>query len=292
MLFLGIVLSLFFLILSSADGRTDNYYARFTTPKQQSLILGTSRSAQGIMPSVVDSICGTKIYNYSFTVAHSPYGKVYLNSIKNKLDKTKGGGVFILAVDPWSISSGTEDPNDEKHFRELNKCLDNTTWVNMSPNFMYLINNFKGKYYTLLEFKDKSTFLHDDGWLEVSVNMSEKAKENRLKGKLNHYKKNYLNNYKFSSLRFEYLKKTAEYLSDYGNVYFVRLPIHPELMQIENEFMPNFNKVIDEIESIGNGYLDLTYLNDSLIYTDGNHLYKESAKQVSVIISNWIKSKH
>lgn len=291
-LFSGIVLSLFFLILSTADGRTDNFYLRFTSNKQKSLILGTSRSAQGIIPSIIDSLCGTKMYNYSFTVAHSPYGEVYFESIKKKIDKSSREGVFIITVDPWSISSATVDPNDEKNFRENDKCLDNTKWVNMSPNFMYLINNFKGKYYSLLEFKGGKTVLHPDGWLEVTVEMSKEAKENRLKGKLKEYKEKYLSKYKYSSLRFEYLKQIADYLSTYGKVYFVRLPIHPELMKVEEEYMPDFNDMIKQMEVMGYKYLDITNQNGSFVYTDGNHLCKKSAEEVSVLISDWINVNH
>ena len=86
-LILSVLIGCIFLVLNKADGGTDPFYIRFTTPKQQNLILGTSRAAQGLQPHVFDSICNVNFYNYSFTIAHSPYGPTYLNSIKKKLNK-------------------------------------------------------------------------------------------------------------------------------------------------------------------------------------------------------------
>ena len=46
----------------------NNFYLRFTSPKHNSLIIGTSRSAQGIHPNIIDSILNLEdinsIYNY------------------------------------------------------------------------------------------------------------------------------------------------------------------------------------------------------------------------------------
>mgnify|MGYP000926467929 CR=1 FL=1 len=98
----------------------------------------------------------------------------------------------------------------------------------------------------------------------------------------------YQKTYKFSQVRFEYLVKTIEYLNDYGDVYLVRLPISPRLMEIENSLMPDFNSKINEILIPTEGYLDLTTNNNLFDYTDGVHLYKESGKQVTDEISKWI----
>ena len=51
-----LVLVSFVLVLTRADGSTDPFYTRFTTPRQNNLILGTSRAAQGVQPGILDSI--------------------------------------------------------------------------------------------------------------------------------------------------------------------------------------------------------------------------------------------
>jgi zona occludens toxin (predicted ATPase) len=101
-LFLCAVICL--LVLSRANGESDAYYERLTTPAQTSLIIGTSRSAQGILPSILNSELGrSDIYNFSFTISHSPYGPVYLDRIDQKLLKNSKNGIFILSVDRFYL---------------------------------------------------------------------------------------------------------------------------------------------------------------------------------------------
>ena len=113
------------MIMSTADGNTDPFYVRFTSPKQQNMILGTSRAAQGLQPEVFDEILMRSINNFAFTIAHSPFGKVYFESIKRKHNQRRGG-LFVIAVDPWSISSWSSDPNNLSVFRENRLCLNKT----------------------------------------------------------------------------------------------------------------------------------------------------------------------
>ena len=70
---------LFYSIFIQVDGNTDPYYKRFTTPTNNSLILGVSKAAQGLQPQVFNNILNRKdLFNYSFTISSSPYGKLYL----------------------------------------------------------------------------------------------------------------------------------------------------------------------------------------------------------------------
>jgi hypothetical protein len=91
-------------------------------------------------------------------------------------------------------------------------------------------------------------------------------------------------------VRLNYLIQTINFLKDYGKVYVVRLPVSPQMFLIEQELMPNFNDVIHPAIISANGYFDLTSDNHLCQFTDGNHLWKESGKQVSVKIAEWIKS--
>lgn len=276
-------------VLSRADGYTDPFYIRFTTPKQSSLILGSSRAAQGLVPAVFNEQLDHDFFNYSFTIDHSPFGPVYLESIKKKLDSNERDGIFIITIEPWSICSITNDPTDSLNFRERNLCLGNTSEVNMNPNFFYLIKNLKGSYYTIVRSYDESMYLHKDGWLEVSVPMNLVTVNKRIAEKTVSYRDTNLPKYKFSELRLTYLKKTVEYLNQHGKVYLVRLPIHQEIFEIENELMPNLKDKLNEVIPLTYGYYDMTSKNSDYQYTDGNHLYKESAKVVSMEIANWIK---
>ena len=286
-----ISLSTFIIILSSTNGYSDPFYIRFTTPKQQNLILGTSRAAQGLQPHVFKQLMDLDIYNYAFTVSQSPYGPIYLESIKNKLDRNSENGIFIITVDPWSISSKTLNPNDIKHFRENELCVGNTPMVDSKPNFQYLFNNLSGKYADIL-LKDikSSMFLHENGWLEVTISMDSTKVKKRIDSKIENYREN-LSKWKYSSLRLEYLKKTILFLKNYGKVYLIRLPVHERMMKIENELTMNFDEKIKKVVPLADGYFDMTPSNIKFNYTDGNHLHKKSGRLVSEEIVNWIKAK-
>lgn len=286
-----IILIIFFWICSKANGYTDPFYIRFTTPKQNSLILGTSRAAQGLQPKVFNAVLNKNILNYSFTVAHSPFGATYLSSIRKKVNPKSKNGTFIITVDPWSLSSFTKTPDDSLSFRELKLALKNTPFVNVNPNIIYLINNWNKKYYEIIANKKSKMFLHKDGWLEVNINLDSIDVVKNIDNKAKTYREKMLPKAQFSKTRFSYLKKTINFLKNHGNVYLVRLPIHPKIMQIENELMPNFNNDIKEALALTNGYLDLTYKNNDFSYTDGNHLHKTSGKIVSEIIASWVYEK-
>jgi hypothetical protein len=286
----SLVLAIFLLLLSNADGYTDSFYKRFTTKKQDNLILGTSRGAQGLQPIIFQEILAKNILNYSFTLKQSPFGPVYLNSIKKKLNSDTKDGIFIVTVDPWSISSNTKNTNDVDNFEENSLCLGNTSIVNMNPNFEYLLKNLSGKYYTVI-CPSTNSFLHDDGWLEITIPMDSFSISKRLEKKINDYRINNLPFFHFSTLRLDYLKKTIELLKLHGKVYMVRLPIHPKMFEIELKLLPEFNKIISPIAKMTNGYLDMSNENNCFQYTDGNHLYKKSGQLVSKKIAEWIKSK-
>ncbi|QQS30397.1 MAG: hypothetical protein IPM47_05465 [Sphingobacteriales bacterium] len=272
-----------------AGGYTDPFYVRFTTPKQKNLIIGTSRAAQGLQPEIFNKILNANIYNYAFSVTHSPFGKVYYESILKKHNKEKNG-IFIITVDPWSISSWCKDPNDLNQFRENELCLNNTRYVNLYPNLEYLYKNLNGKYIDIILPPSKNMFLHNNGWLEVSgIPMDSASVNQRILDKIATYRTEYLPKTKFSQVRLDYLLQTVKYLKNYGKVFLVRLPVHRDMLEIEDKIMPDFNNVIEKAIALSDDYLDLTTKNDDFIYTDGNHLYKSSGKEVSELIANWIK---
>ncbi len=288
LLFLVVVTGGFLLILTRANGFTDPFYVRFTTPPQQNMIIGTSRSAQGIVPSSFKSILKKELFNYSFTAGHSPYGPIYLNSIKKKLDPSTKDGIFILSIDPWAISAGTGDPNSASEFLENDLMLANMETVNSNPNFEYLLQELKGNYHLTLFNSNTVTFLHQDGWLEVTIPMDSSSVAIRTIRKIKNYRTENLPNMKISQTRIDYLNQTIDFLKSYGKVYLVRLPIGEELLEIENEYSANFDDLMRASIERADGYLDLTKRDERFLFTDGNHLWKDSALEVSNIIAAWI----
>ena len=290
LVFMFFLSGVFIWICSKADGYTDPFYIRFTTPKQENLILGTSRAAQGLQPAVFQTILNKQIYNYAFTVAHSPFGSTYLKSIKNKIKPNTKNGTFIITVDPWSLSSWTDIPNDSLSFRELKLCLSNTNIVNLNPNPFYLLKNWNDKYYKILTNRTTKMFLHTNGWLEVNFDMDSITVQKKTEDMVRTYRQDHLPNTNFSANRYTSLVETISFLENHGKVYLVRLPIDSQLMEVEKELRPCFTNNIQNAIDMSSGYLDLTKQNDNFRYIDGNHLSKDSGKIVSEIIAKWIRT--
>ena len=275
-----------------ADGDADHYYARFATPVQSSLILGTSKAAQGLQPAIINEVLGRKdIYNYSFTLPHSSFGPSYLNSIKKKVNPKTKNGVFIITVDPFSVSAKLENLNDSSNFRENGRFISIEN-VTSKPNLSYLLHHYPHQYIYLLTHKldyVHNDYLHDDGWAEINLPMNEDIVKTRTQAKIEEYAKN-RNQFDFSKVRFAYLEKTIKFLQQHGKVYLVRLPVLTPLWELEDMTVPDFeNKMTYLSEKFQIEYLKMDKSRDSLVYFDGYHLYKTSGKHVSKELGDWIK---
>ncbi|HPE82607.1 MAG: hypothetical protein KDC94_07615 [Aequorivita sp.] len=283
---LVIITSVYFVFLQ-ADGKSDPFYLRTTTPKQSSLILGTSKAAQGLMPEVLNPYLKKDIYNFSFTVAHSPFGPAYLSAIEKKLERNSKNGVFIVTVDPWSISSDGIDPNDENQFGESKSFMGTLSSFSSKPNVSYMLNNYGDNYIKIL-LNFSLMEVHCDGWLEVFPPMDSTSVKSRIAGNIQEQKAK-LKDYNFSQTRYEYLKKTIEILKSHGKVYLVKLPVDTRIAAIEARLLPNFDEKIDALaESVSVPYLNLMNSDTKFTFTDGIHLYKDSAKDVSDELGKWI----
>ncbi len=284
-----VILGFIIIVFLQIDGKNDKYYLRISSGKQSSLIVGTSRAAQGINPSILNSYLGRNdIYNFSFSNLHSPFGEVYFNRIKQKIDTSnKINGIFIITIDPWSISIDTTKEID--YYREEKTFLYGLKEVNSHPNLTYLIKYYEDKHINILN-SSNSYELHSDGWLEVKITMDSASIDKRTKLKIKEYISTKLNTNKYSKYREENLLKTIDLLRRFGRVILLRLPIDKELLAVENKYMPDFSKKINSISKEKKvDFIDLTNLNNSLKFTDGSHLYKESSEVISRIIAKKIK---
>ena len=291
-IFSTILIAGFVAVLFRANENTDEFYYRFATPKQSSLVIGTSRAAQGINPSIINAqLNRSDIFNYAFTNDHSPYGAIYLRSIQKKLNEKNTLGIFILAVDPWCLSSDKKAPEDETLFRENGLMLDRLSAVSMRPNVFYLMQFYQKPYSHLLTgTHDEELVLKRDGWLEVNVPMDSASVLRRTTSRMKDYREKVVPSYAPSNLRMHYLQETISYLKNRGDVYLVRLPVSAEMKEIEDGFYPQFDDQIAMISAQHNvPFLNMRNENMNCTFTDGNHLSKYSAQEVSERIATFIK---
>lgn len=285
--FLGICFISFSIVFSLADGSTDYYYIKFTSKKQKSLIVGSSRAAQGMIPKYIEaSHTGDGLYNYAFTL-HSAYGNAYYSSIDRKLDKQGKEGLFLVCVNPWTLSSTTINPEDSLNFRERGSFIDKTHFVNMKPNMEYLTESYEGMNINILLNKVRkgeyqTYFTHENGWLEVTIESDLISRENRTAKKIESYIEQLKEYSGMSKNRVYYLKKTIDLLKNHGRVFIVRLPISEAMLKIEEQLIPEFDAIIEDIaQDYKIEYINGMLLRHEYQYTDGHHLDIESAKAFS-----------
>lgn len=280
-----------------ADGKFDPYYIRFTNGQHQSMIVGTSRAAQGLNPSVMNEILEdyTAIGNFAFTSENSPYGSVYLEAIRRKVDTTAAynkKNVFILCVSPWSIMTFNNETDDTSKFREQHLFLAKIKSVDKKgkPNFEYLTKEYTQSWGKILYNPvDNHAFLHDNGWLEIRVPMDSLSLQKRIAEKVADYN-NLSRVSRFSPNRIQYLEQTIQFLKKYGSIYLVRLPTSESIADIENKLMPEFDdKMIGLSKKYDAQYWSFFTENADYEYTDGNHLYYQSSLKVSKKLANMIE---
>lgn len=261
-------------------GGVDAFYGRFASPPAGSLILGTSRAAQGIRPAVLAARLGGQfegpLLNYAFTLTHSPYGPAYLASIRRKLRPEVRHGLFIVAVDPWSLSlTGPEDvfPEDNSFIGQLHE-------VSQSPNLVYLTRYQTKPLYRLpLDFATATERLHPDGWLEVNIGLDSAQVRARTARKLLDYRQLAATQH-LSAGRLAALRQTIEFLKPHGRVVLVRLPIGLGLRALEQQYQPGFDARMRKLATtLAVPYFDYTAA--PYPTTDGNHLQKTASKKFS-----------
>ena len=261
-------------------GQVDAFYGRFTSPRAGSLVLGTSRAAQGIQPAVLAARLGGHfdgpLLNYSFTLTHSPYGPAYLRSIQRKLRPEVKNGLFIVAVDPWSLSL----TGPEGAFPEDNSFIGQLHQVSQNPNLPYLARyQTKPFYRLLLDYATATERLHPDGWLEVRIGTDSAQVIARTVRKLHDYRLLTASQH-LSAGRLLALRQTIDFLKQHGRVVLVRLPVGPSLLQLEQIYQPGFDHLMRQIAA---DYA-LTYLDYSAqpyATTDGNHLQRAASAAFS-----------
>ncbi len=264
-------------------GNIDYFYNKFTTPKAKSMIIGDSRSMQGIQPAVMNKYLKNEgytlpVFNYSFTIAQAPIGPLYTKSILKKLDASVKNGVFIISVTPWMLGSNNDNDNSKGEFHEADSPPHNMHFVNMNPNYEYLLKNLNYFHFKAL-FRKKST-MHKDGWLEESNLPDSEAVFKHWKSIQKGLFANMDREKKVSSYRLKSLDTLVKKLNTHGEVYLVRMPIDQDMLELEKKFYENFDTDISDLAKENNvPFLNITKDIDKKFETyDGHHLDKYGGK--------------
>lgn len=287
-----LVILLLSFVLTKYGGFVDYFYLKFTVPGQSSMILGDSRSFQGIQPEIInqefkDTGFDLPMFNYSFTIAQINYGKPYTESIKKKLKPSKNG-LFILSVHPWLFTKRANDDLEKGIYSESESPPNNMDFVNMNPNFEYLIRNLH--YFHFRSIIRKTSELHKDGWLEESNLPKDTFTLNQWKEKQVNMYKGFSETFEKSNIRIDDFNDLIRFLKQNGKVVLVRMPVDSKIIEIENEFWESFDREMIEISKNHNiKYFNFSKSNKYQTY-DGNHIDKYGGVIFSKELSDSIKT--
>jgi hypothetical protein len=277
------------------DGTALIYFYKCSSPRQHSLIIGTSRASQAVMPAVLKDSLGIDILNFAFNGSTSPYGSVYSHAIEEKLvEDSSTPGLFILSVDPWSLRIMTDSLTGEEEFPEEKQILNKLYFFNGYPNIEYIAKDYNQSWGNIAYSrwrKNSSITGHEDGWIEVMRTLDSTEIETRTKGKAEGFRKS-LRESSIAQYRVDEMTKLISRLNNRGKVYLVRLPVSETIFEIEQDFYPAFDSLITSIaDSFGVPYLNMQPLQTEMVFNDGHHINRTYAPKCSAMIASWIKSK-
>lgn len=283
------ILALLFyaIVMLFANGSHAPTYNKFTSAKQQSLVIGTSRALMGIDPCQLNKKLkpATPIYNFAITEMQSSFGEVYYRAIKKKLESTSYNSIFIIAVDPWSISIDKRIEEENVKYKEQGSNLDLVKNINQNPNIEYLFQTYSlswGSMFVNMAINDDPNWLpQQNGWLKVDEKYDSATFEPRIEDKIKWFKNDKLPNFEFSKFRYQYLCKTIEVLKKHGEVYLVRIPVHRGIREIEKQYMPDFDQRMSELSAKYSIAYFYNFNNADYYFYDGHHLIAESATEFS-----------
>ena len=300
LIILVILIGSYLVLIYIYPSLVDPFYYRVTTEKSSSLIIGSSRSAQGIVPFIInDEIFEgeKKIINHSFAGDLSKYGPRYFREIKNKIKPEKGNNIFILSVNPWVLSTNIANIEDDTLlFSENinNYFIGNMSSSSSNPNFEYLFKYWSRKSNPMIDIIKKisnyknSMKLHSDGWLEVNVPSDQIYSDQKINNGLQKYIRRKL---KFSQTRLNYLEQIILYLKEYGQVYLVRLPISQDMHSLENKEFGNFDSLMNDLAlNYSLHYINFISESGNFLTNDVSHLNKIAGIEVTKQLCDSIKS--
>ncbi|WP_151087589.1 hypothetical protein [Hymenobacter baengnokdamensis] len=276
----------------------DAFYTRFTTPPAASLVIGTSRAAQAVLPTVLQARLGQRFegpwLNYAFTLYQSPYGPSYLASIQRKLAPNTHNGLFVVAVDPWSLSVARPTrARPPAGFPEDKLMIGQLRNVSQNPNLDYLVHYINFSLYRLLLHDTAKVVerLHPDGWLEIALpsplTTPARTRQRETERLATYHQLAAAS--QPSAARLASLHQLITFLKGHGRVVLVRVPTGQAMTALEAAYQPDFDQQMQQTsQALGVPYLN--YAGQPYLTTDGNHLWRGAAHAFSLRLAEDIDS--
>lgn len=242
------------------------------------VIVGDSRVQAGVVPSEMSEFFKDgQIANFAYASA-SLGDKIYLNKIDDLFLANSKTKRIIVGVSPFSLTSSALNWNTFKVACQQKNSVDNE-WVSVGPWRPIDLPSFIS-YKKLRQKKTFSAELHKEGWLAMNTQTS-------LKTSLEGYERKFEQSKVEQSIIDDFLKKVKQWHEEGIKVYGVRIPVHPEMLKLENRLSGwNFDKFTSDFEAAGG-----CWINSEMNYqsADGSHLMAREAIRFSHDLAEKIK---
>lgn len=284
-----------------------------------SMIFGSSRSGQGVNPTVLEMAlpASGKWQNFSFNLAVSPWNDAYVDAIEQKLEcslEADEAPHFLVFVDPWmldGLTGGGEKTWLNADWADV--CNMNTirfAWHKTNPldvigygsgmDLFGVIATVPGQLMQLTSGTESISRkgLMSNGWLPNPKKKSPREIAKAIDEKVDVYRKGKTigeiwpgpENIAALNRCIQILKTSASQ----SKIYLVRPPTSEKMRALEDEWFPDTNRELRRIsKQHAIAFLDTHHdwsERDMRHFNDGHHLNMEGANAFSQYLAQAIES--
>jgi hypothetical protein len=278
-LFVAITLSVWLVLLYvPSRGFSDRFEMKFNE-RCGSIITGSSRALLSMSPEDIDpnGFFQKPFLNFAFTQRTSPYGEVYYNAISSKLLTDSKNGVFLMEVNPLAIYTASDS------FAESGLILGRMHFFNLNPNPEYVLLNSEHALYQLYlkpPSSNNNVVYHNSGWNENTIAADTVLRTKKIAEQYEAHEKLF-KEWRNPVYRLDWLERTIHLMQEHGTVILVRVPVRPEMRELERKYYPGFDRLMDSV-AVRNNVKYWNFLDDEgYDFYDIHHMTGASAKRFS-----------
>jgi hypothetical protein len=267
-------------VIPFADGGISVGLPKVSGEPCQNMIIGTSRVAQTLMPSILESELGVPFHNFAFDAGATPYCDAYFHAITKKLDRETKNGLFILSMDPFGFTAFRDSITGATIYPQEKASIGKQITFNGTKNIEYLIRDYHKGWGQMVWTKylyPSNVVAQPDGWVDVvcpidSITIN-KRKQSRIRTKKKELKDAYISHEQKMAFR-----QLVSWLQQRGKVYLVRLPVDPEYYAMEESWYPDFKNFADSIQmEFQIPYFNMQDEYSFVTFNDGHHINRKDA---------------
>lgn len=304
--------------LLTLDPQRDTLGLHRVLPVQcNSMIFGTSRSAQGVNPEILEREVpeSGKWLNFSFNLAVSPWNDSYAEALRQKLACSIVPGQqthFIFFADPWSLDEEVGRGEASWFTADWSDVCDMNVaayaWNKTNPLDVYSYGSGNNLLTTItsLNYQILRTFSNDgsnaqhgvqkNGWLPNLAIKSKEEKQRAILEKVDAYRSEKTIGTTWpGDMNIRALERSiqvAQEIAPEAKIFLIRPPTSDEMRTLETLWFPSVNQAL-QMAAMPHGITfidahaewkerDLTYFND------GHHMSVDGANAFSTFLAKVI----